>query len=459
MDSDAVIAYKRDLRFVQYEPKTTKVYATLSDGRERKITLKVYKGSAEEDIEHFFEAFEEFQKEMKRVGLWNDRFDINQDVSELFRHFDAILQGTAQTDWYEILGGTTTVRTSWRDFKRLVAAFIMKKILKREPWQKQTSYMEQRMKPDGMPLKIWWKRFQTLNRYLRYMMDRVGMEDISGGQVTDFGNLWNYGSFNEFQMKHILVNKVPRQWKEEFESSAKTMESPLNEIVEYFEKAEEREEKRIRGQRLRERRRTEGVMRGAQRTMNPRTYDRHFTSRGGYQYNVSRGGENYLRSRGGEYYSRGRGGNYSQSSREGNYYAQQQQQQPVRPYIQTGPNFNNQGRSRPQEAGRGFGRGFRARSNYYGQRQSSRPPRQEEAHWQEEESYYQQADMGQDEQEHDYYTPEVYYQNEQEYQEAEYEAEANDIEELANEWNEQLWLSGEGSQENEDDDPELDEGV
>lgn len=455
MDADAVIPYKREEKFVRYEPKTTKVFVTLQDGRERKITLKVYKGSAEEDIEHFFEAFEEFQKEMKRVGLWNDKFDINQEVPELFQHFDAIMQGTAQTDWYEIIGGTTSARVTWRDFKRLVAAYMMKKILKREPWQQQTSYMEQRMKPEGMSLKTWWKRFQSLNRYLRYMMDRKGMEEISGGKVTDFASLWNYGSFNEFQMKHILVNKVPRQWKEEFDSSAKTMESPLNELVEYFEKAEEREEKRIRGQRLRERRRYEGSIRGAQRMQSPRTYDRHFTSRGGYRYNTSRGGVNYQQ--------QGRGGNYS-TSRGGNYYAQQQQQ--VRSYSQAGPNVSNyvnQNYSRPQEAGRGFGRGFTPRgrnNNYYGQRQASRPPRQNEVHWQDESYYDRQANTGQ---EQEYQEPEVYYQEQEHQQVEEYEEEADDdVEELVNEWDEQLWLSSEGSHdyaEGDEVDPELDEGV
>lgn len=464
MDGDAIIPYKRSSRFVSYEPKLTKVYIMMQDGRERKVTLRIYKGSAEEDVEHFFESFEEFQKEMKRLGLWNETMDINTKVLELFKHFDATLQGTALTDWYEVIGGPQPTKTTWRDFKRLVAEYIMKKILPHDPWQQQTSYMKNREKPDGMSFKTWWKRFQTLDRYRMYMMDRVAMERISARRFTDYKNLWYYGSFTEYEKKHILVNKVPRQWKEEFDASALHMESSLAELVEYFERAEERERHRLLLRLLlQERRQIEGA---------PQNYNRFLTSRGGAinSNNFSRGGvisssrEGIITSREGknnkdinEHYfptaNFNRGG-YFKQDREGYHQQQQQYEQPQQFQQQYQQNQSPQ-QHVSQSAGRGFERGSQGGGNL-GQRraapgvqqglvqnQNKRMTGQQQN--QKQPHFYQEADMEQHSRQQLLKANKAtQVHNIDNYEEQ--EQEGYGVNYLINEWNEQLWLVAEESQ-------------
>ena len=231
VNMNAVMPYERDDKCKNHKTVTTKVYINITEDKECKVVLNVYGGSEEEDCERFFEMFERFQKEMKKFGKWDDNATQSTDASVLFDAFDECLSGTAQTDWYEILEGPVSNSQTWKDFKNNVTKYIMRKVLPpNNPYQTQRNYMEQRVMPEGMPFTVWWKRVQTLSQYLQYMMDRDLMEEISAGKEKELKKLWHYGAFNAFELKNILINKVPRQWYEEFDSSALSYNSNINEI-------------------------------------------------------------------------------------------------------------------------------------------------------------------------------------------------------------------------------------
>ena len=119
----AVIPYIRAKHYQEYESPKTKLYVTVGQGanaREKKITIRTWGATENEDVEHFLEFIEIFRKEMTVVSLWNDTNTQNTQVAELFECFDQCLRGTAQTDWYEILGGPTPAETTWRAWKDLV---------------------------------------------------------------------------------------------------------------------------------------------------------------------------------------------------------------------------------------------------------------------------------------------------------------------------------------------------
>ena len=260
-----VLPYQRLKRFHDFEPETTK-YAfeqeersernttRVTDGKtvtfketqvsttEKKVILKVYSQSADEDIEHFFEAFTHMQRELAKQMPSITKAKVN-NAQLLFGAMEKLLDGTALTKWNDILLQTQpangTRNYDWEDFKKTTAAYITKKVLPHNAYAIQCRYMDQRPMPRGMQVDEWWARMQTLNRYLPYFIG--SMEELK--RVTDngsatFADWWKLGLLGPHRLNTIVLSKVPNQWIVQLEKNDVSADYQRNTdtdtLVEYF---------------------------------------------------------------------------------------------------------------------------------------------------------------------------------------------------------------------------------
>ena len=81
-----------------------------------------------------------------------------------------MVTGTANSEWHDVIGGTTVSNTTWENFQVQVSKYMLTKVLPDNAYVQQRSYLQQRVKPRVMTAKEWWQRMQMLNRYLRYFV-------------------------------------------------------------------------------------------------------------------------------------------------------------------------------------------------------------------------------------------------------------------------------------------------
>jgi translation initiation factor 2 alpha subunit (eIF-2alpha) len=89
--------------------------------RTKKVTLKCFGSTAEEDIESFFVVFERFGTELETE--WNESMSNYAQI--LFDGMDKMLIETANSEWHDVLGNQT--RRDWETFKKTVAMYITTK--------------------------------------------------------------------------------------------------------------------------------------------------------------------------------------------------------------------------------------------------------------------------------------------------------------------------------------------
>lgn len=221
----------KDDKGVAHEEKYNEI---TTETRVKKVTLKAYSLTSEEDVEHFFEAFERLQKELATV--WTEASTAkHKDATILFNAIEKMLAGTANTQWHDVLG-TTTERT-WETFKTKMATFICKKVLPEDAYMLQVRYMQERVKPIALESKEWWRRMQTLNRYLVYCFpDHGAMKREFPGE--DFQAWWRIGQLSEAQLRRIVTSKVPGQWQDLLRTTdighIHRDTKPIEDLVDYF---------------------------------------------------------------------------------------------------------------------------------------------------------------------------------------------------------------------------------
>ena len=237
-DMEAPLAYLHDEHCLKFKPPLTKLYITVGTGddeRERKVTIRTFGDTEYEDAESFFLFLEDFEKEMTRFKKWDKDANHNADVTELFTQFDQCLRHSAQTDWYDVLGGPVPTGTSWQEWKESLSQYIMEKILPENAYRKQRRYMEHRKKPKALSLDVWWRRVKTLSHYLRFFVDKDTMEEYSGGVHKRWKDLWvNFGPFNQYELNNIMVDNVPDVWREEFYMSTLDVGDTEQQMLQYF---------------------------------------------------------------------------------------------------------------------------------------------------------------------------------------------------------------------------------
>jgi hypothetical protein len=106
------------------EGNVKEVEEEITEMKIKKVTLKTYGKSDQEDCEHFFEAMEKLKKELRTV--WEEASKAkDRDAQILFDALDQMLIGTASSQWHNILA--TETKRDWETFKVLVASTLQPK--------------------------------------------------------------------------------------------------------------------------------------------------------------------------------------------------------------------------------------------------------------------------------------------------------------------------------------------
>jgi hypothetical protein len=304
LDSEAPMPYIRRKNVVDFKPTETKfvfdrevtstkittresideeastlretIEDTVTEIRPRKVTLYVYERSEKEDSEHFFEAFNHMQDQI-RVEYNAVSQNQNNDATIVFSAMDSMLGGNAKTEWHDVLA--TREERNWKDFKELVAQFITTKILPEDAYNSQLTYMRERSKPMGLTVRDWWLRMQTINRYLPYFfgsMDALKAELPS----ANFSHWWRDGGLSKADQRRIVITKIPMEWESQLRLNDSThtlrIEKSIDALVDYLTTIENVEKLTLQRQRARtmahNRRIYEGRGRNTQRDFRRQNY-------------------------------------------------------------------------------------------------------------------------------------------------------------------------------------------
>ena len=244
---ESVRATTKVLKLPDERTETEVSNETVKSMHTRKVTLKVYSHSNQEDCEHFFECFEKLQKELDEEWLASSQAK-DKDATVLFKAFEHMLNGVATSEWHDVLQNETD--RTWETFKILVSIFISTKILKENAYDAQVRYMQERGKPKQLNAKDWWLRMQAMNCYLPYFMKNMDMLKRQA-PTANFKDWWNKGgSLSDTELRRIVTSKAPEVWQIRLSETDIGHEyrdnKPTSELVEYFTTLEALEQRRNR---------------------------------------------------------------------------------------------------------------------------------------------------------------------------------------------------------------------
>ena len=279
-----------------------------------KVSLKCFGNSAEEDMEHFFEAFERMQKTLDQE--WEEAKGAkNRDATTLFHAFEEMLTGTANVEWHDVLANNQVY--TWEMFKTKVAEFICTKVLPDHAYDTQMDYMKERGKPMKLGVEEWWLRFQTLNRYLPYFIPLMAALKREYDDAT-FSDWWRLGSMRKMEAKRAILNKAPKSWRQQLKRNDVGHDFRDNktttQLVNYFNVLEGEEKEQSK-----RRQTSKSDDRHGRRSETKRSADRRdrYTSERGNRYR-NNGRQSDYYSRGRRDYQRSGGSHYrGQTNQEG----------------------------------------------------------------------------------------------------------------------------------------------
>jgi hypothetical protein len=211
-DSDAIIPFKREKKYIDFEPTYMTVYKTNPNDPDdkEKYHVRQYGGSDQEDHESFLDAFDEFKDTMEMKGYWDNTVHHNTPVPILFDKTLLMLKDTAKADWHDALDECSPHGTTWNDWKRIVPYYILHKVLPPNAYKKQVRYMEQQNMPQDMTFKDYTKWLAHANHLLKYMLDQELVEEVSDGAYKAIKHVWEHGSLNKSRLKNIYMTRCPR---------------------------------------------------------------------------------------------------------------------------------------------------------------------------------------------------------------------------------------------------------
>ena len=456
LDRQAPIPYVRDPKKKAYEVPTVKFQfereqtktvtkETLDDHgvptghtvetstylKDCKITLKTYAHSSDEDGEHWLEALRMVQKELAVEWKKAETAKTN-DATVLFQAIDRVCQHSANAEWMDCISRwdkkyPNKTAETWEKFKLCVVDFTTRVVFKPDAYDRQKSYLQERIKPFDLSAKEWSLRLETVSGEMPWLMTSVAKLQKETVPTANWTDLWVLGYLTEAEKRRIMFTKMPPSWNRTIQltdtsrelqdrADIATVTSHLA-TLESLEKAD-----RLRNTRITGRSSRAGRISASTRPPNrPQTYRRYLSrpNYSGQQYNSS----TYPR-----------------------YQPQQQLQSggrpgyPTRPAYGSGQGFDRSRQGRPQQ-GQGYpNRGGRPGQRSFGGQRSgfarpNGPPApaarsNDQFYWQEEAGQY---DGG--------YYPEEYEQVAEEVHMTEEERT------LIDQWNDNMFVSSDSTNE------------
>ena len=146
--------------------------------KRKKVILKCYGHTAEEDGIVFFQCLNRMLKELAEEVRKSSQAK-DKDASILFKAADKMLIGSANADWLTVLNSTGTeadnvdtsgtTKTTWEVYKRLIASYICTQVYTGTCLcDHQVECMQSRHKPRSMTAKEWHRTFKECNNYMCY---------------------------------------------------------------------------------------------------------------------------------------------------------------------------------------------------------------------------------------------------------------------------------------------------
>jgi len=294
------VTYTKTIRRPDAQGNDVETEESITTERERKRELLVYGMKVDEDVEHFFEAFERLQQELRKD--WNRiRGARANDADLLFRAMETMLQGLALTEWKDVIAAypTQPAPRNWEDYKAMVATYITKKVVGYEDaYRRQRQYLQQRQLPKGMAVADWWKRLQTMNRWLPYLFK--DLDDFHRWHPAEtFPNWWVSGQLPDAELRVIVEKKVPVSWQQRLNEvdigHQWRNQGSIDEVIDWYKKVQTGEQNHpragVRGGMRRgdHRGRGQNYRRESQNYYNNnRREGREYQQRGGFYYNNDR---------------------------------------------------------------------------------------------------------------------------------------------------------------------------
>jgi len=181
-----------------------------------KITLETFAHSTDEDGEHWLEALDMVQKELEVEWIAASGAKTN-DATVLFQAIDRITQHSANAEWKDTVGRydkkypNKTVKT-WEKFKLCVTDYNTRVVFKPDAYDRQKSYLQERVKPYDLSAKEWSLRLETVSREMTWLMPSVDKLQKETVPTANWADLWVLGYLAEAKKRRILFTKMPPSW-------------------------------------------------------------------------------------------------------------------------------------------------------------------------------------------------------------------------------------------------------
>ena len=188
-----------------------------------KLQVPIFSGDDTCSFEDYLHTVKVFKQKMTTMGHWEaDDAGDDADASQLFSRITECFEDNAADLWAEALEGEDD---TWGNFQLSVCA-MNKKVLPHEAHHVAKKYLETTPKPRSLSMREWAKRIQQLTGYLGYL-------HFEPPNIDDATFLDDHEVDDDYR-RDIILDNVPRAWKEKFDLSAIDRTDGLGRIIDYF---------------------------------------------------------------------------------------------------------------------------------------------------------------------------------------------------------------------------------
>jgi len=181
-----------------------------------KVTLKTFAHSSDEDGEHWLEALQMVKKELEVEWKEAEGAKTN-DATVLFQAIDRILLHTANAEWMDCMSrwdkkNPNKTAKNWEKFKLCIIDFTTRVVFKPDAYDRQKSYLQERVKPYDLSAKEWSLQLETTSREMIWLITSVLKVQKETVPTANLSDLWVLGYLTEAKERRILFTKMPPSW-------------------------------------------------------------------------------------------------------------------------------------------------------------------------------------------------------------------------------------------------------
>jgi len=128
-----------------------------------------------------------------------------------------MLQHSANAEWMDCVSrwdkkNPNKNAQNWEKFKLCVIDFTTRAVFKPDAYDRQKSYLQERVKPYDMSAKEWSLRLETVSREMPWLIPSVLKLQKETVPTANWSDLWVLGHLAEAEQRRILFTKMPPSW-------------------------------------------------------------------------------------------------------------------------------------------------------------------------------------------------------------------------------------------------------